>query len=197
MVDELNTETKLTETISFIVDNVPDTETKLKLIKLVKDLDNEHKKVYNVISYKRQVIQFTCYFFIKKRWTTMQAKTLNLVMHEVESKTGITIPEAQSLNKTLKTLEKESTVNAEGLAEEVGVALDKAQQILDILEELGIIELIPLSTFHYGSIKMDVYKYKFKKASISTFHYGSIKIRKDIKCYCLILHLHSTMVLLK
>ena len=52
----------------------------------------------------------------------MQAKTLNLVMHEVESKTGITIPEAQSLNKTLKTLEKESTVNAEGLAEEVGVA---------------------------------------------------------------------------
>lgn len=50
MVDELNTETKLTETISFIVDNVPDTDAKLKLIKLVKDLDNEHKKVYNVIS---------------------------------------------------------------------------------------------------------------------------------------------------
>ena len=34
----------------------------------------------------------------------MQAKTLNLVMHEVESKTGISIPEAQNLNKTLKTL---------------------------------------------------------------------------------------------
>ena len=50
MVTDLNTETKLTETISFIVDNVPDTDTKLKLIKLVKDLDNEHKKVYNVIS---------------------------------------------------------------------------------------------------------------------------------------------------
>lgn len=50
MEKALNTETKLTETISFIVDNVPDTDTKLKLIKLVKDLDNEHKKVYNAIS---------------------------------------------------------------------------------------------------------------------------------------------------
>ena len=50
MGKELNTETKLTEVISFIVDNVPDTDTKLKLIKLVKDLDNEHKKLYNAIS---------------------------------------------------------------------------------------------------------------------------------------------------
>lgn len=50
MGKDLNTETKLTETISFIVDNVPDADTKLKLIKLVKALDNEHKKVYNVIS---------------------------------------------------------------------------------------------------------------------------------------------------
>jgi len=47
---DLNTETKLTETISFIVDNIPGTDTKLKLIKLVKDLDNEHKKVYNNVS---------------------------------------------------------------------------------------------------------------------------------------------------
>ena len=50
MGKDLNTETKLTETISFIVDNVLDTDTKLKLIKLVKALDNEHKKVYNNIS---------------------------------------------------------------------------------------------------------------------------------------------------
>lgn len=50
MGKDLNTETKLTETISFIVDNVPGTDTKLKLIKLVKDLDNEHKKVYNNVS---------------------------------------------------------------------------------------------------------------------------------------------------
>lgn len=50
MVTDLNTETKLTETIAFIVDNVTDTDTKLKLIKLVKDLDNEHKKVYNNVS---------------------------------------------------------------------------------------------------------------------------------------------------
>lgn len=50
MGKDLNTETKLTETISFIVDNIPGTDTKLKLIKLVKDLDNEHKKVYNNVS---------------------------------------------------------------------------------------------------------------------------------------------------
>lgn len=50
MGKDLNTETKLTETISFIVDNVPGTDTKLKLIKLVKALDNEHKKVYNNVS---------------------------------------------------------------------------------------------------------------------------------------------------
>lgn len=93
----------------------------------------------------------------------MQAKTLNLVMHEVESKTGITIPEAQSLNKTLKTLEKESTVNAEGLAEEVGVALDKAQQVLDILEELGIIELIPFGKKVKSIVKLASKIYKVIK----------------------------------
>lgn len=57
MVTDLNTETKLTETISFIVDNVPDTETKLKLIKLVKDLDNEHKKVYNSFKQHKHIIK--------------------------------------------------------------------------------------------------------------------------------------------
>ena len=93
----------------------------------------------------------------------MQAKTLNLVMHEVESKTGITISEAQSLNKTLKTLEKESTVNAEELAEEVGVALDKAQQILDILEELGIIELIPFGKKVKSIVKLASKIYKVIK----------------------------------
>lgn len=57
MGKDLNTETKLTETISFIVDNVPGTDTKLKLIKLVKDLDNEHKKVYSRFKQHKHIIK--------------------------------------------------------------------------------------------------------------------------------------------
>ena len=65
----------------------------------------------------------------------------------------------------------------------------KAQQILDILEEL--------STFHYGSIKIANLKIAIEEIKESTFHYGSIKMWWKMTKLLMIYYLHSTMVLLK
>ena len=53
------------------------------------------------------------------------------------------------------------------------------------------------STFHYGSIKIDMEKYLRPETLLSTFHYGSIKISSLHHFYYYLNYLHSTMVLLK
>ena len=57
---------------------------------------------------------------------------------------------------------------------------------------------LKLSTFHYGSIKIEEMENKFNVVFESTFHYGSIKILNlQLDCFRGDNNLHSTMVLLK
>ena len=53
------------------------------------------------------------------------------------------------------------------------------------------------STFHYGSIKIIMKNLQLKINHKSTFHYGSIKIHYKRKSNQIQSNLHSTMVLLK
>ena len=53
------------------------------------------------------------------------------------------------------------------------------------------------STFHYGSIKIKFNEFILEDKITSTFHYGSIKILMNHRYLMNLLHLHSTMVLLK
>ena len=54
-----------------------------------------------------------------------------------------------------------------------------------------------VSTFHYGSIKIEMIVVTYKHEERSTFHYGSIKIKQHKYLHLYLLDLHSTMVLLK
>ena len=72
-----------------------------------------------------------------------QGRIFDIINEMIKEKAGLETKEAQELKKTLAESNKGDLMDSEGLADTIGVALEKAEQIIDVLVEMGIIELIP------------------------------------------------------
>ena len=72
-----------------------------------------------------------------------QGRIFDIINEMIKEKAGLETKEAQELKKTLAESNKGDLMHSEGLADTIGVALEKAEQIIDVLVEMGIIESIP------------------------------------------------------
>ena len=79
-----------------------------------------------------------------------QGRIFDIINEMIKEKAGLETKEAQELKKTLAESSKGDLMDSEGLADTIGVALEKAEQIIDVLVEMGIIELIPFGNKEIG-----------------------------------------------